>query len=132
MKTCRRCKQDKPLEQFSFRSISLNTHHTICKTCTNIEISNHYYNNKEYYITKAKRNTKKFREFVNKYKESRPCSDCGNYYPSYVMDFDHLRDKTINVAKVWDKSSFLAEVEKCEIVCSNCHRIRTHNRLMGL
>mgnify|MGYP007134673230 CR=1 FL=1 len=24
---------------------------------------------------------------------------------------------------------FKEEIKKCEIVCSNCHRIRTHNRL---
>ena len=66
-----------------------------------------------------------------------PCTDCGASYPPYVMDFDHVRgDKSLNLARLrngrlaW--SRLIAELEKCEIVCANCHRIRTHMRAEGL
>lgn len=69
---------------------------------------------------------------VRDYKENNPCKDCEQYYPYYVMDFDHVKgDKLRNLASMttysWEK--VLAEIEKCDLVCSNCHRVRTHKRL---
>ena len=60
-----------------------------------------------------------------------PCADCGRTVAPYVMDFDH-RDpaqKSFSLAaeKVLLKNRGLleAEVAKCDIVCANCHRVRT-------
>jgi hypothetical protein len=65
-----------------------------------------------------------------KLKESSPCADCGNYYPYYMMDFDHLRDKKKGLAamSLYGWGTILKEIEKCEVVCANCHRIRTFKR----
>lgn len=61
-----------------------------------------------------------------------PCTDCNVRYPSYVLHFDHLRDKIKNVSgMIRDAHSYETiqkEIEKCELVCANCHAIRTHNR----
>ncbi len=59
-----------------------------------------------------------------------PCMDCGEKYPSYVMDFDH-RDKSeklfnIGQGRCRGIDSVHAEIAKCDIVCSNCHRERTY------
>lgn len=65
--------------------------------------------------------------------KEHPCQDCGQMYPPYVMDWDHRdpKDKVMTIADMknctaWDK--VLAEIAKCDLVCSNCHRIRTHRR----
>jgi hypothetical protein len=62
-----------------------------------------------------------------------PCMDCGGVYPTCVMDFDHVRGvKLFNIAKVASRAGaadLLAEIAKCDVVCSNCHRIRTQKRL---
>ena len=62
--------------------------------------------------------------------KSRPCADCANSYPPYVMDFDHVRG-----VKLFDISTgarclkaVATEAEKCDVVCANCHRERTHQR----
>lgn len=59
-----------------------------------------------------------------------PCMDCGNSYPSCVMDFDHREDKLMDVGRLvghgYSIKRILAEIEKCDIICANCHRIRTH------
>jgi hypothetical protein len=68
-------------------------------------------------------------------KTKTPCVDCGINYPYYVMDFDHVRgQKHANVMELvstLSKKKIDEEIAKCEIVCSNCHRIRTHMRKMA-
>ena len=72
------------------------------------------------------------KEIIDKAKSS-PCVDCGNSYIPYVMDLDHVRGhKLFNlaIANALNVSMevLLAEIDKCDPVCSNCHRIRTWNR----
>lgn len=57
-----------------------------------------------------------------------PCADCGKRYPPYVMDFDHLGEKNFALSKVQGRSARTLTVEaaKCDVVCANCHRERTH------
>jgi hypothetical protein len=67
--------------------------------------------------------------------KDRPCMDCGVQYPCYVMQFDHLRDKSFGLAgasiiSVSDEE-LLAEIEKCDVVCANCHAERTYQRGKG-
>jgi hypothetical protein len=73
------------------------------------------------------------REYVNKIKSTTPCTDCGRGYPPYVMQFDHLgedkdRDIANLVASPVSLARLAAEIEKCEVVCANCHAERTHQR----
>jgi hypothetical protein len=72
------------------------------------------------------------REWLRKVK-SHPCTDCGQTFPPYVMDFDHVgSDKVAGIAALCQTTHSLeyiqAEAAKCELVCSNCHRIRTWER----
>ncbi|HSK92972.1 MAG TPA: hypothetical protein VLA76_02800 [Candidatus Angelobacter sp.] len=62
-----------------------------------------------------------------------PCADCGGRYEPCAMDFDHRDPTTKNhtVTRMVGRSStevILAEVAKCDIVCANCHRLRTWRR----
>lgn len=58
-----------------------------------------------------------------------PCADCGEPDP-IVLEFDHIRDKVRNVSAMRTNSwaRLAAEIEKCEVVCANCHRRRTAHR----
>lgn len=92
----------------------------------------HYAANKAKYLERNKLYRVEIRGYVRKIKEETPCADCGNSYPYYVMDFDHLEDKVENVSSLSATGRIGAlkrEIEKCEIVCTNCHRKRTHDRL---
>lgn len=56
-----------------------------------------------------------------------PCELCGEGDP-IVLDFDHLRDKLHNVTDIARRggwSELLAEIEKCRVLCANCHRRHT-------
>lgn len=76
----------------------------------------------------------KAKKLIDELKEKTPCVDCKQTFPAICMDFDHLNDKFKNISQMLQKYSvkrIFQEVSKCEIVCSNCHRIRTHDRLLA-
>jgi hypothetical protein len=62
----------------------------------------------------------------------RPCQDCGGTFAPWVMDFDHRDPKTKSFALAAGhallkaREVLLAEIAKCDIVCANCHAIRTY------
>lgn len=99
------------------------------------ETQTHYELNREYYKEKAKRNKEKSRQLIRDTKDV-PCTDCKIKYPSCVMDLDHVHGKKLfNVGASWMRMGYKqieAEIKKCEVVCSNCHRIRTHKRQNAL
>lgn len=72
-----------------------------------------------------------------KKEKSKPCTDCGQAFAACCMDFDH-RDGTKKkycigamVAHHYSMKVILKEFSKCDLVCANCHRIRTRDRLLG-
>lgn len=89
---------------------------------------NYYKNNPEQSQRPRLARKQKIRELKNKAKDV-PCMDCGIKYPPYVMDFDHKGDKVFEIAAA--SSAFMSleklvkEINKCDVACSNCHRIRT-------
>lgn len=92
-----------------------------------------YLKNKDKVYERTKQTRLKWREVVHNIKNS-PCVDCGLLYPYYVMDFDHRDgvEKIANISTLLSWSglpSALKEIEKCDLVCANCHRIRTWKRI---
>lgn len=75
----------------------------------------------------------KKRDYLRAYKEAHPCADCHQSYPYYVMDFDHVRGvKTEGLARInlLGMRRIMDEIDKCDLVCANCHRRRTAHRIM--
>lgn len=64
--------------------------------------------------------------------KNKPCVDCRRLWLSECMDFDHVRGKKLfRVSRGafhhgWQK--ILNEIAKCDLVCANCHRVRTRKR----
>jgi len=91
-----------------------------------------YWKNRESQLKKSKKNYKDNLDFASNLKASTPCKDCGLYFDPICMDFDHL-NSLIKVGKVSElvkgnRATLITEIAKCEIVCSNCHRLRTKIR----
>ncbi len=69
--------------------------------------------------------------------KSGPCKDCGQTFPPYVMEFDHVPGRGTKIRTIGELAgsrkvtapTMVAEIAKCDIVCANCHKIRTWNRL---
>ncbi len=110
-----------------------------CKDCSKTRGRNYYHQNHERQLRLALLRKDRYKEERRKWLEKikdRPCIDCGVKYPPYIMDFDH-KDGVVKIASI----SWLAlhntsnleviklEIAKCELVCANCHRQRTHDRL---
>ena len=91
----------------------------------------HYEANRQLYkdraLARKHRLAQERGEYLIEYFKTHPCVDCGETDP-VVLEFDHLRDKACTIGAVlthrnWN--SLLEEIEKCEVVCCNCHRRRT-------
>ena len=60
--------------------------------------------------------------------KDKPCADCRKKYPTVCMQFDHVRGKKLFcIAVRWSGSieRLKREIAKCEVVCANCHAVRT-------
>jgi hypothetical protein len=97
-------------------------------------IRKHYRENRQYYIEKAYKKRENLRKYVYDLKAVTPCTDCGLQFPHYVTDFDHIgkEEKVDTISRLINSGSYkkvTEELKKCELVCANCHRIRTYGRL---
>jgi hypothetical protein len=129
MKHCNRCNLDKPLEHFS--SKGKNKKQPYCKSCSREYTREHYRKNKKSYLDKNKRNKDKVKYLVFDYLLNHSCIDCDENNP-ILLDFDHRdpENKSFSIAtaigrgmKTWAKIK--EEIDKCDIRCVRCHRLRT-------
>ena len=130
LKRCSDCSEIKLLADFGLRYKNTEQRHYNCRACQTIKNKEHYQANKQYYYDKNRRWGQQNFDAIFAYKEERGCVDCG-MKDGRVLDFDHLGDKEFGIATKARSMAFvsiLPEIEKCEIVCSNCHRIRTWER----
>jgi hypothetical protein len=130
-KFCSGCHVVKPVEEFNFKYRATGVRHSYCRECGMRLTKSHYKRNKRLYLDRNARTYQRHRELIRQAK-SRPCTDCGIQYPYYVMDFDHRdgAEKLFELNSVARKTvkDILREIEKCDVVCANCHRERTHRR----
>lgn len=132
-KLCKRCEKTKKVEEFSLSSRSKDKRQTYCKECSNELGKENYHANKARYFNNAKSRDKAMRDWIDQQK-SVPCADCGGVFDPICMDFDHLPEyaKVMDISMMrrrrmaWDKIK--AEIVKCEVVCANCHRLRSKSR----
>jgi hypothetical protein len=130
MKICTDCKLEKSFDEFNKKGKG---YQPKCRPCQKIWYKN-YYTNSEKEKARLYENRDAQREVIRDYirkAKSVPCTDCGVSYPYYVMDFDHLGDKEFNISRNRGYASLATvkkEIAKCEVVCANCHRIRTFDR----
>ncbi len=128
-KKCTMCKLDLPEDDTNFASrhdrgkkqFQIN-----CRECQKKYRRQHYLDNKQKYVDKAKVYRQNFIEWFIDYKKTLRCESCGESR-YWVLDFHHKnpKEKDIEVSLVvrqCNKQKLLDEIEKCMVVCSNCHR----------
>ena len=129
-KVCNKCLQEKPLEEFPFKSKLRGTRQTVCKRCTAERSNRWYYANRDTHIKNVRMNTIEYKnevsQYVWNYFATHPCVDCGETDP-VVLEFDHVHGQKLAaistmISRGFSLEQIKEEIEKCEVRCSNCHR----------
>lgn len=133
MKICSGCNESKEDSEYSYRDKAKGERIRQCKSCISVLTKRHYNTHKPIYKETFGRTRARKQLEIQKLKEASPCKDCNQFYPYYVMDYDHRNgtQKIGNVSHLIRMSSGQLvhdEIQKCDLVCANCHRIRTFNR----
>jgi hypothetical protein len=130
MQSCNRCGQQKEPGEFSDRGAKKQPW---CKEC-NRAYARQYYKDNNAKLKKDLYKLRLLRVAANKrymidYLASHSCIDCGEKDP-VVLEFDHVRGVKKDVMSTlvtqgYSLKTIAAEIDKCEVVCANCHRRRT-------
>lgn len=125
MRRCSDCRIEKENEEFAFENKSLGKLQRRCRSCMAKRTHAYYEKNK----TKVRSNMKKRRTFLsNLIQNKKHLSGCVFCFESepVVLDYHHVDDKLFNISRmVRDRltiEAIEAEIEKCVVVCANCHR----------
>jgi hypothetical protein len=125
---CSKCDVLKPIEEFSRKG---GKHQSYCKKCHNEYARQHYAKNPQPYKDRSQATKNLYKDEFYGWMKDKKCLDCGNS-DLRVLEFDHvLGDKKFNIGEkvgYLPLNSLMSEIKKCEIVCANCHRIRTVER----
>ncbi len=111
---CEKCGRNKLISRFSSHGNQLTV---TCNSCRAARLPSEELKRKKALLDEAR---------------STPCAVCNHTFPIICMDFDHLptHKKSFNISSHWRTAplkTLQQEMAKCEVVCSNCHRIRTHH-----
>jgi len=136
-KICINCQEEKPLSAFNKSAKSKDGKYIKCRDCQRDYQKQYYIKNRQRALElqgkKRKRTKDRNQEFVYKILSNSNCVDCG-CGDFRVLEFDHLpeHEKKHNISNILHHGYSLEvikeEISKCEVVCANCHRIRTHER----
>lgn len=121
-KVCTSCKQDLPITKFKWRhhkTRQQGTRQAMCNRCLYVK----------YTRPLVEQKTKE----IHEYQMEKGCMDCGYKTHPAALEFDHLpnTEKLFNIGEEVGKRSrqqLWEEIAKCDVVCANCHNIRTSIR----
>ena len=133
-KKCYSCKQEKELSEFSIDKGSKDNLQGTCRVCMKEYRRKHYIEKRDDYLERTRKALKKRHEERELYKSSRSCKNCGEKR-WWVLEFHHRdpKQKEFNIGHLSTRSmhKMQKEMEKCDILCANCHRDFHHQERMN-
>lgn len=131
-KKCSMCKSVLPVEHFHLNKAKKDGRAGCCKECQKAVSRKHYEANKQAYFDRNQQVRRRQKERLLEIKSQSPCRDCGQTFHPFIMEFDHLSadDKTFSIGRRGSKSNkqIQTEIDKCDLLCANCHKLRTFRR----
>jgi len=126
MKICCTCKTGKENTEFGINRKKSDGLSSRCLECSRISASKWYHANRGIHKHRVKINIKAVKEWYYALKRDMKCSVCGESHPACI-EFHHRdpKKKDMAVSRMFMSGSrrkILEEIEKCDILCANCHR----------
>lgn len=123
-KFCSTCNKDLPKNNFRINKTKKDGLQSQCIACRKAYNQEHYKKNKKSYINKAKKSNEKMVKWYNDLKSSLKCQQCGEDHPA-CLHFHHRspEEKEFNISSnvKTGKTKLLKEINKCDVLCANCH-----------
>jgi hypothetical protein len=134
VKYCPGCERTLGLCEFNFEDGAKGGPQVYCRVCTR-QVRGHNRRNRAKYRARARdaRENQEVLERVLRYLECHPCVRCGEADP-VVLEFDHIdpspkqREIGAMISGGFSWRKIQAEIDKCAVLCVNCHRRRTAQR----
>lgn len=127
-KRCGKCGETLPLDAFN-RMGSGRQHW--CRECFRMYFRARGDLHRRQVAVAQRRRSETARGVVVDYLSQHPCVDCGEADVA-VLEFDHVEAKTYDIAGLLARgapaSRILAEIDRCQVRCANCHRRVTAHR----
>lgn len=137
---CKTCNETKGISEYHWRKDTKSNggYRYVCKICACNKAKESYQRNKEKCKARcakaAKARILERRKFVYNYLKERSCVQCGES-DVRCLDFDHVdsKDKDLAISRAiwnnWSMNRLINEINKCQILCANCHRKKTSDQM---
>ena len=134
MKICRKCGREQDLSAFHRRGKIVQAW---CRSCRKAYDADYHARNSARRVAQSRDRRAKLARFHAELKAATPCADCDTFFHHAAMTWDHLPEesKATDVAVLVAggmRKKFFVEILKCELVCANCHAVRTWSRRRGV
>lgn len=132
---CGRCGLAKDVNEFHKRGAS---RQTWCKSCRRDYDAQYWRMTRDERLRRRKERVADRVTWYRELKSAMACTDCSGVFHHAAMHWDHLpgTTKTCEVSELFRRGfrcrTILDEIAKCELVCANCHAVRTFNRSRGV
>jgi len=133
-KICTKCKKELDVNDFFVSHKKTGRRHSICRYCQREYKLKWYHDNypkkKDHFNNRKKETAKKLQNKIIEYLSDKKCITCSEN-DIVTFEFDHInpKEKVLEISKMiasgYSWESVLKEIEKCNILCANCHRKKT-------
>jgi len=133
MKICSKCHLEKEETEFYHKTGSRTKLKARCKSCGRAACRQNYINNKPERKAKALIRQRRWKKWYQEKKGNLKCGKCGESFGA-CLEFHHRnpskKEYSIStmIGRGWPFSKIEEEMDKCDILCANCHR-KLHAKL---
>lgn len=135
MRTCKHCGGYKPDHDFNFRDKAAGKYQRYCRDCQKKQMKDSYQRNKSHYVAQARARSRFYQQDYDSWKQQLTCVACGENTACCIelhhIDSSQKEGNPSLLFRTLGRKRFFEELQKCAVVCSNCHK-KIHAQLLIL